>query len=239
MSIRRDAIHSASVEERLDVLLSTVPFSVLGEPSLLPMAEHLTQVRFRRGEVIYREGEPAGELFIVHRGQVKLTLHGPGHRRQLLAIAGANQVFGEPGIIDHGPRAMDAEAMDDCELFGMDADVFWSAIESHPEFARRVIELLGERLRRADRKTNDLIFYDAPTRLARKLIDLAEDYGEGHGSGIEVSVRMTQGELAQMLGMSRPNVNRLIADFESRGWLDWNEGRPILLRPEEILRLGG
>jgi hypothetical protein len=39
--------------------------------------------------------------------------------------------------------------------------------------------------------------------------------------------------------MSRPNVNRLIADFESRGWLDWNEGRPILLRPEEILRLGG
>src|SRR5213076_2451580 len=159
MSTKQNAIPNASIDERLDVLLSTVPFSSLDEPSLHPLAEHLTQVRFRRSEVIYREGEPARELFIVHRGQVKLTLHGPARRRQLLAIAGPNQVFGEPGIIDHGPRAMDAEAMDDCELFGMEAGVFWSAVEAHPALARRVIELLGERLRRADRKTEDLIFY--------------------------------------------------------------------------------
>ena len=53
------------------------------------------------------------------------------------------------------------------------------------------------------------------------------------------AVRMTQSELAQMLGMSRPNVNRLLSEFESRGWLDWNEGRPVLLRPDLIVQSAG
>jgi len=223
----------------LHVLGNTAPFSVLTEETLAGLAARLRPVRFQRSEVIYREGEPATELFIVRRGQVKLTVAGPSHRRGLIGLVGPNQVFGEPGIIDHGPRAMNAEAMIDCELLGMRTADFWETVEANPELARRVIELMGERLRRADRMTQDLIFYDAPTRLARKLVDLADDYGESHGAGIEISVRMTQGEFAQMLGMSRPNVNRLIAEFESQGWLDWNEGRPILLRPEEILRHAG
>lgn len=225
--------------DRLDALRATAPFSVLDDEALRLLAEHLTPVTFRRGEMIYREGEPATELFIVRRGQVKLTAHDPSSQRGLIGIAGPNQVFGEPGILDHGPRAMDAEAMEDCRLFAVGAEVFWSAVEDHPAFARRMIELLGERLRRSDRTTQDLIFFDASARLARKLIDLAQDYGEPSGQAIRITVRMTQGELAQMLGMSRPNVNRLLAQFESQGWIDWNEGRPILLRADLILRHAG
>lgn len=229
----------SSLEERIEALRATVPFSALEDEALRELGEHLVPVRFHRGDVIYREGEPAGELFIVHQGLVKLTVHDPSRRRGLIGIAGPKHVFGEPGILDHGPRAMDAQAMEDCELFGMAADVFWSTVERHPAFARRMIELLGERLRRSDRATQDLIFFDASARLARKLLDLAEDYGEAHGDGIEIAVRMTQGELAQMLGMSRPNVNRLLSEFERRGWVDWNEGRPILLRPDLIVRSAG
>jgi CRP/FNR family transcriptional regulator, cyclic AMP receptor protein len=169
----------------------------------------------------------------VGRGQVKLTRRHPSERTQLVAIAGPNQAFGEPGIIDHGPRAMDAVAMDQCELLAMPADVFWTAVQTHPALARRVIELLGERLRRSGREFQDLVFFDAPTRLARKLLDLAEDYGEPADGRITVTVRMTQGELAQMLGMSRPNVNRLL------GWIDWNEGRPVLLRPDLMIQAAG
>jgi CRP/FNR family transcriptional regulator, cyclic AMP receptor protein len=227
------------LQERLEVLRNTAPFSVLEDEDLVPLAHHLRSVRYRDDETVYREGEPAGELFIVRSGQVKLTLHNPSRRKRLIGIAGPNQVFGEPGIIDHGPRAMDAQAMADCDLLAMTAGVFWMAVEAHPSLARRVIELMGERLRRSDRMAQDLIFFDAPTRLARKLLDLAEDYGESSGRTITISVRMTQGELAQMLGMSRPNVNRLLSEFESRGWLDWNEGRPVLLRPDLIVQSAG
>jgi CRP-like cAMP-binding protein len=232
-------MNDTTLDERVEVLRGTVPFSALGEEALRQLAPHLVPVTFRRGEVIYREGEPAGELFIVHHGQVKLTVHDPSRQKGLIGIAGPNHVFGEPGVLDHGPRAMDAQAMEDCELFGVASEVFWSAVDAHPELSRRVIELLGERLRRSDRAAQDLIFFDASTRVARKLLDLAEDYGQQAGGAIRISVRMTQGELAQMLGMSRPNVNRLLAQFESQGWMDWNEGRPILLRPDLILRHAG
>jgi CRP/FNR family cyclic AMP-dependent transcriptional regulator len=230
---------SGPADDRLNALRSTVPFSVLGDDQLRALAGGLATVRFQKGDVIYREGEPARELFIVRRGQVKLTVHSPSRQRGLIGIAGPNQVFGEPGIIDHGPRAMDAQAMEDCELLSMAASVFWDGVQRHPALARRVIELLGERLRRSGREVQDLIFFDAPTRLARKLLELAEDFGEPRDGGIRVTVRMTQGELAQMLGMSRPNVNRLLADFEARGWIDWNEGRPVLLRPDLIVRHAG
>ena len=233
------ATHDTAMLDRLDAMQRTAPFSVLDERGLRDLAAHLTVVRFPRGEVIYREGEPAGELFIVRRGQVKLTARHPSRPKGLIGIVGPSQVFGEPGIIDHGPRAMDAEAMEDCELLALPAAAFWDAVESYPVLARRVIELLGERLRRSDRVAQDLIFFDAPTRLARKLLDLAEDYGEAAGGPIRIRVRMTQGELAQMTGMSRPNVNRLLAEFEAKGWLDWNEGRPILLRPDLIVRHAG
>jgi CRP/FNR family cyclic AMP-dependent transcriptional regulator len=221
------------------VLRRTAPFSVLADAELRRLAAHLRPVQVARGDVIYREGEPAGELFVVESGQVKLTVHAPTRRRRLIGLVGPNQVFGEPGILDHGPRAMDAEAMDDCCLLAMAADVFWDAVQANPPLAMRVIELLGERLRRANQTAQDLIFFDASTRLARKLLDLAEDYGEAHDDRITIAIRLTQGELAQMVGMSRPNVNRLLMDFEAQGWLDWNEGKPILVRPDLMVRHAG
>jgi CRP/FNR family cyclic AMP-dependent transcriptional regulator len=228
----------AELRDRAKVLGATAPFSVLDDVALSDLAKKVAQARFRKGEVIFRQGEPAGQFFVVRAGQVKLTTYGPTRRHRLIGIVGPHQIFGEPGIIDHGPRAMDADAMEDCTLLGVGSGVFWDTVETSPAFARTVIELIGKRLRRADRAAQDLVFFDASTRLARKLVDLAEDYGEQIDRGILIRARMTQGELAQMTGMARPNVNRLLATFTSHGWVDWNDGMPILLRPDLLIERG-
>jgi CRP/FNR family cyclic AMP-dependent transcriptional regulator len=82
------------------------------------------------------------------------------------------------------------------------------------------------------------VFFDAPTRLARRLLSLAEEHGEqvGEGQEIRITVRVTQEEMAQMIGVSRESANRLIASFAGRGWIEWNEGHPLLLRPEALMR---
>jgi CRP/FNR family cyclic AMP-dependent transcriptional regulator len=95
---------------------------------------------------------------------------------------------------------------------------------------------MGRRLRRADQATQDLVFFDAPTRLARKLLELAEDHGEADGKGMRLITRVTQEEMAQMIGVSRESANRLIASFAGRGWIDWNDGRPVILKPESLMR---
>lgn len=156
----------------------------------------------------------------------------------MIGVLGPGQIFGELAVIDRGPRAMDARAMEDSRVYALDGSVFWTMLENRPALARRLLELMARRLRRADAATQDLVFFDAPTRLARVLLRLAEEHGEQHGEGqeIRIAVRITQEEVAHMIGVTRESANRLLATFTGRGWMDWNEGFPVLLHPEALLR---
>jgi len=226
------------LEERVSLLEHAPLFSVLQPSDLEILAGKFHAIRFQRGEVIFREGEPADRLFLVDRGRVKLSIATPAGQELLIAVLGRGSIFGELAVIDRGPRAMDARAMEDTRVYALDSDVFWTLLESRSAFARRLLELMARRLRRADRASQDLVFFDAPTRLARRLLALAEEHGgqQGDGQAIRITVRVTQEEMAQMIGVTRESVNRLIASFSSRGWIDWNEGHPILHRPEALLR---
>jgi CRP/FNR family transcriptional regulator len=225
-------------EERVQLLERAPLFSVLDSSDLKLLANKFHPIRFRRGEVIFREGEPTERLFLIESGRVKLSIGSQAGHELLIAVLGEGQIFGELAVIDRGPRAMDARAMEDTQVSALDADVFWMMLENRPAFARRLLELMARRLRRADQATQDLVFFDAPTRLARRLIELAEGHGEpvGDGDVIGITVRVTQEEIAQMIGVSRGSANRLIASFAERGWIDWNDGRPLILRPEALMR---
>ena len=227
-------------KDRIALLEQAPLFSVLDPSDLQALAGKFHVIRYRRGEVIFRESEPAERLFLIDRGRVKLSIASPTGQELLIAVLGRGQFFGELAVIDRGPRAMDARAMEDSTVYALGSDVFWTMLESRPALARRLLELMARRLRRADQNSQDLIFFDAPTRLARRLLSLAEEHGEQEGEDqeIRITVRVTQEEMAQMIGVTRESVNRLIASFAGRGWIEWNDGHPILLKPEALMRRG-
>ena len=225
------------LEERVALLEQAPLFSVLHPVDLQMLATKFQPVRYRRGEMIFREGEPAERLFLIDEGRVKLTIASPAGQELLIAVLGRGEVFGELAIIDRGPRAMDARAMEAAQVYWLAADQFWTMLENRPALARRLLELMARRLRRSDRASQDLVFFDAPTRLARRLLQLAEEHGEplGEEETVRLTVRVTQEEMANMIGVTRESANRLIASFAARGWIDWNDGYPLLLRPEALL----
>ena len=225
------------VDERVELLEQAPLFSVLRGEDMRDLADKFHVVRYRRGEVIFREGEPAERLFLIASGRVKLTIASPAGQELMIAVLGRGQIFGELAVVDRGLREMDARASEDVTLFSLLSDQFWTVIEGRPALARRLLELMGRRLRRADQATQDLVFFDAPTRLARKLLELAEEHGSpGDDGGVRIDTRVTQEEIAQMIGVSRESANRLISSFAGRGWIDWNDGNPILHKPEQLLR---
>ena len=225
------------IDERV-VLLEQAPlFSVLRGEDMRDLSEKFHEVRYRKGEVIFREGEQAERLFLIANGRIKLTTASPTGQELLIAVLGRGAIFGELAVVDRGLREMEARAMEEAALFSLDGDQFWTMIEGRPALARRLLELMGRRLRRADQATQDLVFFDASTRLARKLLELAEEHGEAAGDrGVMIATRVTQEEMAQMIGVSRESANRLISSFSGRGWIDWNDGRPLLLEPESLVR---
>ena len=232
--IREDRI----LGDRVELLEHAPLFSVLHPDGLKLLATKFHLVRYRRAEVVFREGEPAERLFLIDSGRVKLSIASPEGQELFIGVLGRGQIFGELAVIDRGPRAMDARAMEDTQVFALESDVFWTMLENRPAFARRLLELMARRLRRADQTSQDLVFFDAPTRLARRLLDLAEEHGTAvtDGDVIGIDIKMTQEEMAQMIGTSRGSANRLIASFSGRGWIDWNDGRPLILRPEALMR---
>ncbi len=226
------------LDDRVGLLEHAPLFSVLPLEEMRELATKFYSARYGKSEAIFREGEPAERLFLVPRGTVKLYVSSSHGNELLVAVVGPGQIFGELAVIDRGPRAMSARAMEECVVFALSSDVFWTLLETHPALARRLLELMARRLRRADQASQDLVFFDAPTRLARKLLQLAEEHGEptGLGEQIRLPVRVTQEELAQMIGVTRSSANRLIVSFSEQGWIEWNDGYPLLNRPEALLR---
>jgi CRP/FNR family transcriptional regulator, cyclic AMP receptor protein len=223
--------------ERVELLEHAPLFSVLHPADLARLATKFRPIRYGRGEMIFREGEPAERLFLIDQGRVKLTIASASGQELMIGVLGRGQIFGELAVIDRGPRAMDARAMERSRVYALESDVFWTLLENRPALARRLLELMARRLRRADQATQDLVFFDAPTRMARKLLQLAEEHGEPAGdNSVRINVRVTQEELAQMVGVTRESANRLVASFADRGWIDWNDGYPLLLLVESLLR---
>ena len=218
--------------ERLARLLEEVPpFSVLHPEELRILARKVRRNTFLRDEVIYREGEPSRSLCVIDRGQVKLTMTAAGGRERLVAILGHGHIFGELEMFDGASRGMTARAKDEVEAFVVDRHLVQAVLRTRPAFVRRLLELLARRLRRADQAAQDLVFFDAQTRLARRLIDLAADHGtpEADPRRVRIGIRLTQEEVGQMIGVNRGSVNRALRALTADGLIDWNGGLPVVL----------
>src|SRR6266571_366221 len=118
--LRRDQ----EIGERVTLLEQAPLFSVLRGEDMRDLADKFHAVRYRKGEVIFREGEPAERLFLIDEGRVKLSIASPTGQELLVAVLGRGQIFGELAVVDWGNREMDARAMEDARLFTLASDVF-------------------------------------------------------------------------------------------------------------------
>src|SRR6266700_1086625 len=115
--LRRDQ----ELAERVSLLEQAPLFSVLRGEDMRDLADKFHAVRYRRGEVIFREGEPAERLFLIDEGRVKLSIASPTGQELLVAVLGRGQIFGELAVVDRGTREMDARAMEETLLFGLES----------------------------------------------------------------------------------------------------------------------
>lgn len=195
--------------------LGTVPlFNGLDHEELQRFAD-LTRERFYpKGSVILFEHDPGDSLFVVRSGRVKVVLIGEDGREVILGVLGVGEHFGELSLIDDRPRSAHVIAMEDSTLLVLRREDFRMRVESSPKVAWALLSELSRRLRRADDKIGGLVLLDVPGRIARLLLDLADETG---GAAIEKS--LTHQTIAQMIGASRETVSRAMKDFQDAGWI--------------------
>lgn len=195
--------------------LGTVPlFSGLAKDELESFAELTRERSYPRGSVILFENDPGDSLFVVRSGRVKVVLIGEDGREVILGMLGVGQHFGELALIDEQPRSAHVIAVEDSNLIVLRREDFRKRVESTPSVAWSLLSELSRRLRRADDKIGGLVLLDVPGRIARLLLDMADEDGSPQ---IEKSV--THQTIAQMIGASRETVSRAMKEFQEAGWI--------------------
>jgi CRP/FNR family cyclic AMP-dependent transcriptional regulator len=172
-----------------------------------------------------REGDPTDSLYIVISGRLKVTMGEADGKETILSIIGPGEFFGEMGLIDDNPRSASVIAIEPSELLAVTKRTFKKCLVENMELAMAVMRVLVRRLREADRKIGSLAMLDVYGRVARLLLDMAEDV---NGQKV-VTKRLTKQDIARMVGASREMVSKVMKDLEMSGYFEVR-GSTIVLR---------
>ncbi len=222
-----------------DTLMGAPLFSALDADAAAALRSSMDEVTLEKGDVIFAEGEPGDRLYVVIDGKVKLGHASGDGRESLLAVLGPGEMFGELSLFDPGARTATATALTEATVAGLGRPALRPWLTGRPEVAETLLTALAQRLRRTNDAMADLVFTDVPGRVAKALLDLGGKFGESSPEGLAVTHDLTQEELAQLVGASRETVNKALADFASRGWLQLESRSVVLLDVERLRRRAG
>jgi CRP/FNR family transcriptional regulator, cyclic AMP receptor protein len=220
-----------------DDMLGRAPlFKALDDESAKAVRAGMVDVHLARGDRLFSEGDAGDRLYVITEGKMKLTRTAPDGRENLLSVLGPGEMFGELSLFDPRPRTAAAIAVTDAHLAALGHDYLREWLNARPDVAMHLLSALAQRLRRANDVNADLVFTDVPGRVAKALLDLADKFGERQGAGLQVHHDLTQEELAQLVGASRETVNKALADFSARGWLQLHAKSVLILDRDRLAR---
>lgn len=201
--------------------LSTVPlFKSLSADDVSHFSQLAREKTYPRGSVILFEDDPGDSLFVVRQGRVKVVLVAEDGREVILGILGIGEHFGELALIDDQPRSAHVVAMEDSTLLVLRREDFRRRVEQSPAVAWAMLIELSRRLRRADEKIGSLVLLDVPGRIARVILDAAEEAGSE-----EIEKPLTHQTIAHVIGASRETVSRAMREFVEAGWITTEKRR--------------
>lgn len=198
-----------SVGQLLD---TTDLFAALPAETLAGLRERAEVRSYARNDVLFRQGEPAEDLFIVEHGRVAIAQQAGDGRESVVAVLEDGSLFGELPLFDDAPRSADARALTDLSVVVLSYEPVRALLRAQPELLWVIVRLLARRLRATDEALADAVFLDVPARTAKRFLELA-------GSRDRFALPITQEELAAMVGASRERVNKAISLFTRLGWL--------------------
>jgi len=203
----------------LEALLSGSELFMGFDPAaLVEIVAAARRLSVERNGILFRQGDPAEELFVVEAGRIAIANRSADGRESVMALMESGDLFGELALLDGEGRSADARALEPTELVAIPFAPVRMVLQARPELLWGVVALLCARLRSVDAALADSVFLDVTGRTAKRLLELA-------GEADEFVLPLTQEELAGMVGASRERVNKAIAAFVRLGWVSQSERR--------------
>lgn len=187
--------------------------------------------RFARKEVIFHEGDPGGTIHLIQSGHVAVRIHTPLGDVATLAILGPGRTCGELALLDPDARhSASCIAIEATETWVLHREQVNRLRRAYPAIDRFAMQLMAAYVRRLSEQLVQALYLSADQRVAARVLDLAETYGEGR------DIPVTQEDVATLAGTSRATVNRVLGELEAAGALAVSRGRIAVLDRARVAR---
>jgi len=227
-----------SLAEKLGLLSELTLFAGLSEADIGAIGHATTMTHCVRGQQILSPDDPPDRIHIIKKGRVRVYRMTPDGKQLTLDIFEKGTILGDMGLLgqDRLPEAY-AEAIDDGVICTITPDELRKLIERFPIIGVNVIRHLSRRLQAAERELEAMAYQRVDQRLARKLLDLAQRFGVTTERGTLIQARLTQQELAEMVGTTRETLAHTLADFRRRDLLDTSHHQVVIRDAERLADL--
>jgi CRP/FNR family cyclic AMP-dependent transcriptional regulator len=237
----RDEGHAQSVREGTFAPGQTVGpvdwpvLEVLGAEERRSLLRLARRRRFRKGEVVFHEGDPGDALHLVERGHLVVQRSTPLGDVATLLVLGPGDIFGELAVVAPAARNATVTALDSAETLAVHRDVFDELRARHPSVDRVLVHALAAEVRRLSALLVEALYVPADKRVYLRLLDLTRLFGDLAQGGV-ISIPLTQEQVGHMAGTTRPTTNRVLRAAEEAGIVRMARGRIDVLNPEAVAR---
>ncbi|MBF6605678.1 MAG: Crp/Fnr family transcriptional regulator [Chloroflexi bacterium] len=227
-----------SLTEKLGLLSEVALFAGLSEADIEAIGHATTMTHCVRGQQILSPDDAPDRIHIIKKGQVRVFRVTPDGKQLTLDIYEKGTILGDMGLLgqDRLPEAY-AEAIGDGVICTITPEELRRLIERHPVVGINIIRHLSRRLQAAERELEAMAYQRVDQRLARKLLDLGQRFGVSTLRGTLIEARLTQQELAEMIGTTRETLAHTLADFRRRGLLDTAHHEVVIRDAERLAEI--
>lgn len=223
----------SEVFREVGLLGSSFLFAGLGGEELMELSSFVARKRVAAKTAIVRQGEPGSRMFAIVRGKVKVSVSSEDGREATLDILGDGEFFGEMTVLDGQARSASVIALETTDLVLLERSSLLAFLERTPRAAAMMLSALSQRLRATDALVEDTLFLNLPSRLAKKLLALAEEHGTPVPRGVRIEIKLSQQEIATLVGATRESVNRLLRLWEEQDAVLYEDGHVTIIdRPK-------
>jgi len=220
--------------------LARVPiFTQLSEAEIGGLAEITATKRLKSREVLFRKGDEGSQAYVILSGRLKVTAAGEEGKETVLRIMDPGEVLGEMALLDGEPRSATLTALERVELLVLQRRDLLPFLEKHPKIAVKLLQSISARLRSISATLEDRVFLNLPNRLARKLLALHDNYGKREDGAVRIDLKVSQGDLGEMVGTSRESINKQLRTWTDEKVAVHEKGYITLLDLDKLEELAG
>lgn len=221
-------------DDLVRVLLETYLFADLNPAELEPLVAASTIRNYGKGERVFAVGDPAVALYVVVSGLIKDCVVTATGEEAIFEVISRGGVFGEPGLFAaERDRIVDCIAVEPSQVVAIPRDILVPFLERHASAVRQLLEGLATEVRRYALQVADVAFLRLRERVAERLLELAVTHGTDAGAHVRLQLTLSQGMLASMVGASRENVNRALAELVAADAVHREHGE-YLVEPQRL-----